>query len=279
MIYIIIPVFNRKDYTRKCLESLRKQSFKDFKIVVVDDGSTDGTSDMLAKDFPEVIVLTGDGNLWWTASINLGVKKALAEGASYVLTLNNDTIAPENFLEKMVYWSEIHPQALLGAMALDSGSKQPIYGGGTINWMTASFHSLLDKLSPDEWKGLHPVDHFPGRGLLIPKEVFEKIGLFNQKTFPHYIADFDFSHQAVMHGFQLYCNYDAPLYTFPEESGDRENRRKKTLKKYYSHLFGIKGGGNIKNFTFFAHRNCPPYYLPIYLTVGYVRRIFGYLLK
>lgn len=279
MIYIIIPVFNRKDYTKKCLESLRKQTYKDFRVVVVDDGSTDGTSDMLRKDFPEVIVLTGDGNLWWTASINLGAEKALEEGASYILTLNNDTIALEDFLEKMVMWSKKFPDAMLGAFGIDYHTKKPVYGGGIMDWKTASTRPLLKKLDEKEQTGLHEVNHFPGRGLLIPRKVFDTIGLFNQKKFPHYFADYDFTHQAVKSGFKLFCNYDAALYTFPDESGDRMNRKKKGFNSFYSHLFGIKGGGNIINFTNFAFRNCPPVYLPLFLSIGYVRRVFGYLFK
>ena len=106
MIYIIIPVHNRKEYTKNCLLSLRKQTEKNFKTVIIDDGSTDGTAEMLAKEFPEVHVIKGDGNLWWAAATNLGVKYALKNDADFILTLNNDTIASENYLEKMVYWAE-----------------------------------------------------------------------------------------------------------------------------------------------------------------------------
>jgi GT2 family glycosyltransferase len=68
MIYIVIPVFNRKHYTKDCLLSLSAQTYSVFKTIVVDDGSTDGTADMLKEEFPEVIVLKGTGNLFWTAA-------------------------------------------------------------------------------------------------------------------------------------------------------------------------------------------------------------------
>ena len=64
-IYIVIPVFNRLKFTKDCLDSLRKQSYGEFKVIVVDDGSTDGTYQHLKENYPEVIVLQGDGNLWW----------------------------------------------------------------------------------------------------------------------------------------------------------------------------------------------------------------------
>jgi GT2 family glycosyltransferase len=74
MIFIVIPVHNRRDFTRECLLSLRKQTYKNFKVIIVDDGSMDGTGDMIEKDFPEVIPLKGDGELWWTGATNMGVE-------------------------------------------------------------------------------------------------------------------------------------------------------------------------------------------------------------
>jgi GT2 family glycosyltransferase len=279
MIFIVIPVFNRKQYTKDCLLSLRTQTHQGFKAIVVDDGSTDGTGEMLAREFPEVIRLEGDGNLFWTAATNLGIRYALEQGADYVLTLNNDTIATPDFLEQMVRWAGQQPDSLLGALALDSVSRQPVFGGTVINWKTDVAKVLLRVLPAEDQVGLHEVSHFPGRGLLIPRKVLEKVGLFDEENFPHYYADYDFTHRATRKGFKVYCNYDAKLYIYPEASGDKENRKSKTLKSFYNHLFGIRGGGNLVNFTRFTLRNCPTLYVPSFLLMGYTRRIFGYFLK
>lgn len=279
MIYIVIPVFNRKGFTKDCLDSLRQQTYQHFKVVIVDDGSTDGTYEMLIEEYPEVLVLKGNGSLWWTASVNLGIELALKEKADYVMTLNNDTLAREDFLEKMMLWAKREPDAILGASAWDLATKKLIYGGGNFSWATASIQMVLDQKPEESFRGLEPVDHFPGRGLLIPGSVFEKTGLFDAKVFPHYFADYDFTHRAHRDKIPLYCNFDAVLYTYPEESGDRENRKRKNLKRYYNHLVGIKGGGNLRNFTLFAFRHCPPLYLPFHLLAGYVRRIFGYFIR
>jgi GT2 family glycosyltransferase len=277
LIFIIIPVHNRKEFTRNCLLSLRQQTYKYFKVVVINDGSTDGTEEMLTNEFPEVHVIKGDGNLWWTASTNLGVKYALEKKADYILTLNNDTIATEEFLEKMIYWAEKTPNALLGAFALNANTKQPVYGGEIINWKWANSKFLLDILPKEQWYGLHEVTHFPGRGLLIPAEVFRKIGLYDEKYFPHYAADYDFTHKAIKAGYKVYCNYDAKLLIYPNVSSSIENRKKKNLKSYYTHLFGIKSNANIIIFIKYAFKNAPLLYLPSFLIVGLIRRIGGYL--
>ncbi|MBF8965613.1 glycosyltransferase family 2 protein [Pontibacter sp. FD36] len=279
MISIVIPVFNRKEYTRDCLQSLKKQTDQRFKVIIVDDGSTDGTEDMLREEFPEVEVLKGSGNLFWTAGVNMGIRHALKQDAQLIMTMNNDVITDDRLLEKMYYWHEQKPTALLGALELDANTKQPIFGGERLNWLLNTIDEVLPTLSAEEQKGLHPVTHLPGRGLLIPRAVFEKIGLFDQDRFPHYIADYDYTHTARRAGFELYVNYDARLLTYPEESGERQIRSEKSFKNYYKHLFDLKGGGNLRDFTRFTLKNCPTPYIPFHLANGYTRRLFGYFLK
>ena len=196
-IHIIIPVYNRKEITHQCLISLDKQTNKKFIIVVVDDGSTDGTDEMLHKEFPGVIVIKGNGNLWWTKATNLGIKYALEHNSEYILTLNDDAVLFEDYIEKMAYWAAIKKDVLLGSFAFDFITKKPVYGGEIINWKKANSEFLLDKLNPNKFNGIHKVSHYLGRGLLIPSIVFKKIGLFDEKNFPHYLADFDFTHRAV----------------------------------------------------------------------------------
>ena len=112
----------------------------------------------------------------------------------------------------------------------------------------------------------------------LPLPVIEAIGLFDEKRLPHYLADFDYTSVARRHGFPVFCNYDARLSTYPDESGQEQTRRQRSLRGYYQHLFGIRGGGNMVNFTHFALKNCPKPYLPYFLLNGYARRLVGYFL-
>ena len=278
MLYIVIPVFNRKEFTRECLLSLQAQTNTAFRTIVVDDGSTDGTDQMLAEEFPGVEVVTGDGNLFWTAAVNRGIRRALALGATRVMTLNNDVVVDPRFVEQMLLDAGRHPNAVLGALELDAATGEPIYGGERLSFRTNTRRDLLAELPADRRHGLHEVTYLPGRGLLIPKAVIDKVGLFDEKRLPHYLADFDYTSVARRAGFPNYCNYDARLSTYPEESGQTITRRGRSLKGYYQHLFGIRGGGNLLNFTHFALKNCPAPYLPYFLLNGYARRLIGYFL-
>ena len=278
MIYLIIPVFNRKEFTRNCLLSLKNQTEKDFKAIIVNDGSTDGTSEMLANEFPEVHVIKADGNLWWTAATNLGVKYALDNNAEYIMTLNNDTEAEVNFLENFIKNENFN--AIQGALWKGKANNEIIDGGSLkINWFLAKRESLISHLPIDKRKGLHEITHYSGRGLFIHKSVFQKIGLFDEKTFPHYGADQDFTMRAKREGIKLMINYDAVLYIYPEESGANDISQIQNIKGYFQHLFTIKGGGNLANFYKLAFRHCPKKYLPFYLFSGTIRRLFGFFIS
>lgn len=279
MISIVIPVHNRKTFTRNCLVSLKNQTLPADFVIVVDDGSTDGTDELLRDEFPEVIVLKGDGNLFWTASINVGIKKALRLGSDYILTLNNDTIASPHLLEGMIKAAEQNPCALFGALDIDATSGKPYYGGEIFCWENGSSEFLLDVLPEHQQHGLREVSLFPARGLFIPRCVFETIGLFEEEQLPHYMADYDFTLMAIRHGFKVYCNYEVWIYTYPEEGGDHKIRKQKTIRNYFRHLFDIKGGGNLVNYTVYTLRNCPRKYIFFALLTGFARRLAGFWMK
>ena len=279
MIYIVTPVFNRKAFTQSYLEALSKQTNSDFKTIIVDDGSSDGTSEMVESLFPEVILLKEQGDLWWAEATNIGVKHALRLGADYVMTLNDDTLPESDYIEKMQLWSNKKPLALLGAFAVNAENNQAVFGGEILNWKTGRFENVLDKLAENERKGLHQVNVFPGRGLLIPAKVFQDIGFYDSKNFPQTIADLDFTARVTNAGYETYCNYDAKIKIYPDESGGVSIRKDKSWKNYYLHLFSQRGAGNLKWFTVFSFKNAPKRYLMSYWLMGVTRKAGGYLIE
>ena len=105
MIYIIIPVHNRLNLTKKCLDSLYKQSFNDWSVYIVDDGSTDGTKEYLnSLKNPKIHYIEGDGFLWWTGAIKLGISKVLeiANKSDFIMTVNNDIVFDENAINALI---------------------------------------------------------------------------------------------------------------------------------------------------------------------------------
>lgn len=274
-LFVVIPVHNRREQTRGCLQRLGRQTRRDFRVIVVDDGSSDGTSEMIRSDYPDVQVLAGDGTLWWTAATNLGVKCALESGAGSVLCLNNDTQPALDLIERLLQTSAVHPDALIGASAVDTVTGRPCFTGERVRWWTAGAHSMLNDRKCSLERTIE-VSHAPGRGLLIPARVFLDIGLFDARHFPQAAADYDFTHRARRAGYGIICDRGAVLSFDSANSGGAAYYRKKGCANYARHLFTRKGDGNLRTFFWYAVRNCPLILLPVCLIAGLLRRVCGY---
>ena len=104
---VIIVNWNRKNYLTLCLQSLRKQTYRDFEVLVVDNGSTDGSVSVVRSMFPEVRVIPLDRNYGFAAANNIGLNMARGD---YIALLNNDAQATPNWLEELVRAIEAHPE-------------------------------------------------------------------------------------------------------------------------------------------------------------------------
>jgi GT2 family glycosyltransferase len=278
MLYIVTPVFNRKKLTQEYLEALSLQTTKDFKVIIVDDGSTDGTSEMIEEAFPDVILLKEEGDLWWSEATNVGIRYALnQDDADYIMTLNDDTIPYADYVEKMLFWSKEKPNALLGAFAVDIHTGETLYGGEIRYWSPLKDNvDLLDVVKEEDRVGLHEVNIFPGRGLLIPSQLFRDVGLYDSKNMPQTYADFDMTWRAVAKGYKIYCNHDARIKIYAEESKGKKLKKEKTLGNFYKHLFSIGGAGNLKFYTICAFKNSSKVALVPFLLKGWLARVGGY---
>jgi GT2 family glycosyltransferase len=109
---IIIANWNGKEHLEKCLQSLAHQTYKDFKIILVDNGSVDGSVFFVEKNYPEIELIKLEKNTGFAYANNAGIQRAfLDENIKYIITLNNDTKTQENYLEKMIDCARRHPEA------------------------------------------------------------------------------------------------------------------------------------------------------------------------
>ena len=143
MIHLVVAVRNRINFTKNFLKSIENQSIDQFKIIIVDDGSTDGTYEYL-KSLDNVQVIRGNGNLFWAESTNIAVKQAIDDGATHILTMNDDTTLDLSFMEQMSKVSKIKPAALIGCLAVDAESTKPIYAGIKMDWKQPKEVMALD---------------------------------------------------------------------------------------------------------------------------------------
>ncbi|MBD2752290.1 glycosyltransferase family 2 protein [Spirosoma validum] len=269
MISIVIPVHNRKDYTQQCLACLSIQTYRDFQIIVVDDGSTDGTTEMIHREFTDVIVLKGDGNLWWTEATNWGIRYAQqhqnSRKTNFVLTLNDDTRVDTNYLQTMLDAYQTYQPCLVGSVSVDSDKPDKLeyagYAGSEFELRTAggrhvaadygfSYQELSRQVAFVESQSL------PGRGTLIPMAVFDKVGLFDSKRFVHYMADIEFSIRARKAGYRLIVNASSVVYEFVSATGIQVEKGV-SLKQFIDGFTSVKSPTNLRvryNFAM-AHSN------------------------
>jgi N-acetylglucosaminyl-diphospho-decaprenol L-rhamnosyltransferase len=282
--YIVIPVFNRKLWTERCLTCLRAQTFKNFEIIVVDDGSTDGTAELITNVFTEVMLLRGDGNLWWTGAVNLGLQYVLDRACrnDAVLVLNDDTEVYPDYLEALYRLWRVMPRTLIGSILVDLERPELIYNGGNVvNWWTAKFGVLnsgvqLAKFTKDHWVN---VSFLTGRGTLIPVQVFREIGLYDDRHFQQ-CGDTELPVRAKKAGYRLVVSYSAIVKTPIAGSDNINTSDKYSFKDAKTYFFGVRSNYRISYRLFFglaAARN--PFQLITFVAFDLLRITSHFLLR
>jgi len=145
------------------------------------------------------------------------------------------------------------------------------------SWLTTKarpINPLTDHLPYD--KNIASVTHAAGRGTLIPLNVFEKIGLFDERHLPHYGADYDLSFRAARMGCLVLVNFLAPVYSHIEETGMTQIRENFSLKGLQQYLTNIKSPANLRARWWLAVNNCPKILLPTFLIIDMMFIIGSY---
>lgn len=193
--FVIIPVHNRRETTLKCLSQLKSQGdLEAFQVVVVDDGSTDGTGEVIQKDYPQVHLLTGDGNLWWTGSVEMGMRYAFSKGADYFIWLNDDTLPEQDAISNLVKECNENQPCAIAAQCYNTG--RPTYGGHVIR------ASGLYPITPSQNQTIS-VDTLCGNLTCIPRGAIEVSGFPSSCKTPHYHGDTLYTWKLKTHGFQI----------------------------------------------------------------------------
>lgn len=270
-VVVIIPVHNRLEFTKKCLRSLEKQAYRSFEVILVDDGSTDRTSSFYTKHYPQWKLIKGSGNWWWTKSMHEGVKMALktTKKGDYILTMNNDCFFNRNYLTNIVKASKDNKRAIVGSLIVYATKPTKVLDAGVrINWKDNLIYGVASTISDQlkfyaDRKIIKNIDTLPGKGTLVPVEVFYKIGNFNYKRLPHYIADYEFFCRAKRRGFNLIVSSESKLYNFALQTGHAHlaNPRLGYGQMLYL-MFGRKSKLNILDHLNFILLCCPRKHLP-----------------
>ena len=204
-VYIIVLNWNGYDDTIECINSLRSVTYANHHIVLVDNGSTDGSEAFLREQFPDIDLIQTGQNLGFTGGNNIGIRYALNNGADYIILLNNDTIVHKDFITELITAAETDKTA--GMLC----SKIYFHDRPDILWYAgASFHPWLGwgrhRGYNDRDRGQFDLTEETGRptgcSLMVSRAVCEKIGLLREEYFC-YCEDLDWGMRAQNAGYKI----------------------------------------------------------------------------
>lgn len=254
-ILAVIPVHNRREMTLAILGQLQtvKRTGFHLDVLVIDDGSSDGTSMMVTKRFPEVFLVRGDGNLWWGGALNVGFRYALDHGYDYIYTLNNDIVLHEDTLEQLHQTAGRLPNTVCGSIVLDENDR--ILGAGYTFDGFLHKHRCHNKSKSYESvsQDFLPCETLSTESTLIPAGVLKQ-GLFiDNKRFPHNYSDLDFFDLVRRKGFKLVIVRGSVIHARESSSNYHLFIANKNTQEILKSFFDIKYAFNLntqKNIAF-----------------------------
>ena len=205
---IVILNWNRKADTLECLDSLARMDYPSFSIVVVDNGSTDGSPDAFerwSRDNLAVTLIRNAENRGFVRGSNQGMRHALSTDTDYVFLLNNDTVVEPDVLTMLVQAAErAGDTGMVGPKIYQHGKGTVLDSAGTraIPWLAQGF--LIGHGEVDQGQYDHPGDlpYVTGTALLVKRAVLEEVGPMDEDYFC-YFDDFDWGLKARKAGYRL----------------------------------------------------------------------------
>ncbi len=203
---IVTPVYNRRETTLQCLRSLARIDSTGLRVhvIVVDDGSKDGTEAAIKAQFPDVEVLKGDGTLHYTAGTNRGITAALEKKPDYVLAINNDSIFDERFLRLLVKCAEENENAVVGPLLLLWDKPHKVFQVGS-HWETW-YGGWRHRLNQTVWtvpQAPFDVEIIVGNCVLFPAAAVRQFGLMKEERFPYGFGDLEYTPRMRKAGWKL----------------------------------------------------------------------------
>jgi hypothetical protein len=207
-VVIVVLNWNEKRLTIECLESLKRIDYNNYEILLVDNGSTDGSQEYFRVQYPEIALLENEVNLGFAEGNNIGIRYAMNGQADYVLLLNNDTLVHTTFLSELVNVAERDVRIGFAGPKIYyhdwHGQRNVIaYAGGWVNLWTGTARNIgARKKDRGQYDVIQTVDQLSGSCLLVKKELLEKVGLMNSDYFLYW-EDTDWCFRAQQFGFKL----------------------------------------------------------------------------
>lgn len=203
LVYVSVLSWNLRETTLECLASLKQMRYPNYRIVVVDNGSTDGTAEAIAEAYPDVEVAINEQNLGYAGGCNVGLRYGLAHGACFVLAINNDVSVDPAMLDELMRWAE-PDVGILAPKIYFASDRQRIWSvGGLRHPLTLEMtHRGDGELDRGQWDQVLERDYLVGTAHLYSRALLEEVGLLDAGYFMYY-DDPDICIRAQRAGYRL----------------------------------------------------------------------------
>jgi GT2 family glycosyltransferase len=200
---VVVPNWNGERFLEVCLGTLRAQTFRDFETVVVDNGSSDASTGLVARDFSEVRVISLGENLGFSAAVNAGIRASEAE---LVALLNNDTEVDSGWLAALVRTADDHPEAgLFASKLVDYRDRRLLDGAGdAVRRSGLPYRLGHGEIDRGQFESEAFVFSACAAAALYRREMLNDIGLFDEDFFSN-CEDWDVGFRAQLAGYR--CVY------------------------------------------------------------------------
>lgn len=207
---IVIPNFNGLDFLPTCLNSLRQQTCQDFEVFVVDNGSSDGSVELLEKEYPEVHLLAWPENRGFSIAVNGGIA---AGSAPLVFLLNNDTELDPHCLENLLTAAKTHKDYDFFAPKMLSFQRREILDGAGDAFLRGGVGYRIGTMEPDsaEYSRSRQVFGACAGAALYRRVFFADLGFFDEDFFA-YLEDVDLNLRAASRGRKCYYVAEARVF-------------------------------------------------------------------
>ena len=260
-VFVIVLNWNGKDDTIECIESLKKVNYPNFQIVVVDNGSTDGSMSVLRAGYPDITIIENGRNLGYAEGFNTGLKYGYKNGADYFLIVNNDTVIDSQALLELVKVAE--QDARIGFVSgkvyfYDEPSRLQTVGKNSHPVFIVGSEIGRGETDVGQYDEIRECCFVDDVFLLVRKQVFEDVGGYDPTFFLMY-EETDWCARIRREGFKI-------LYT-PRAKIWHKGNRDVSSNRSTTHQFYLA-----RNQIPFVRRNASPQHFRRFL----VRLLFSY---